>query len=69
MDKNAASIEAIIVNRWGNTMVVIDDLAYQWDGKTPDGKEASEGVYFLKYKVIGLDGTEVTGHTFFHLVR
>jgi gliding motility-associated-like protein len=67
--KNAASIEAIIVNRWGNTMVVIDDLAYQWDGKTPDGKEASEGVYFLKYNVIGLDGTEVTGHTFFHLVR
>jgi methionine-rich copper-binding protein CopC len=50
-------------------MVVIDDLAYQWDGKTPDGKEASEGVYFLKYNVIGLDGTEVTGHTFFHLVR
>jgi gliding motility-associated-like protein len=67
--KNAASIEAVIVNRWGNTMVVIDDLTYQWDGKTPDGKEATAGVYFLKYKVKGLDGTEVSGHTFFHLIR
>jgi gliding motility-associated-like protein len=67
--KNAKSIEAVIVNRWGNTMVVIDDLAYQWDGKTPNGNDASSGVYFLKYKVIGLDGTEVSGHTFFHLIR
>lgn len=67
--KNALSIEAVIVNRWGNTMVVIDDLSYQWDGNTPEGNEAIAGVYFLKYKVIGLDGTEVTGHTFFHLIR
>jgi gliding motility-associated-like protein len=67
--KNAASIEAVIVNRWGNTMVVIDDLNYQWDGKTSDGTDATAGVYFLKYKVVGLDGTEVSGHTFFHLIR
>jgi gliding motility-associated-like protein len=67
--KNAASIEAVIVNRWGNTIVIIDDLNYKWDGKTSNGNEASEGVYFLKYKVVGLDGTEVTGHTFFHLIR
>jgi gliding motility-associated-like protein len=67
--KNAASIEAVIVNRWGNTMVEIDDLLYQWDGNKPSGAEASEGVYFIKYKVIGLDGTEVSGHTFFHLIR
>jgi gliding motility-associated-like protein len=67
--KNAATIDAVIVNRWGNTMVVIDDLNYKWDGKTTGGAEASEGVYFLKYKVTGLDGTEVTGHTFFQLIR
>lgn len=67
--KNAASIEAVIVNRWGNTMVVIDDLNYKWDGKTENGSDASPGVYFLKYKVVGLDGTEVSGHTFFHLIR
>ncbi|MFY7669111.1 MAG: PKD domain-containing protein [Crocinitomicaceae bacterium] len=67
--KNAASIEAVIVNRWGNTMVIIDDLNYKWDGKTPSGNDASAGVYFLKYKVIGLDGKEISGHTFFHLIR
>jgi gliding motility-associated-like protein len=67
--KNAASIEAVIVNRWGNTMVEITDLNYKWDGKTPNGNDANEGVYFLKYKVIGLDSTEVSGHTFFHLIR
>jgi gliding motility-associated-like protein len=67
--KNAASINAVILNRWGNTMVVIDDLNYKWDGKTPDGKEAGDGVYFLKYEVKGIDGTEVSGHTFFHLIR
>jgi gliding motility-associated-like protein len=67
--KNAKSIEAVIVNRWGNTMVEIDDLAYQWDGKTPNGTDASPGVYFLKYKVVGLDNSEVKGHTFFHLIR
>jgi gliding motility-associated-like protein len=67
--KNAASIEAVIVNRWGNTMVEIDDLSYQWDGKTQSGADASSGIYFIKYKVTGLDGTEVSGHTFFHLVR
>jgi gliding motility-associated-like protein len=67
--KNAASIDAIILNRWGNTMVVIDDLAYKWDGKTSNGKDAADGVYFIKYTVKGLDGTEVSGHTFFHLIR
>ncbi len=67
--KNAASIEAVIVNRWGNTMVIIDDLNYKWDGKTPNGIEAGEGVYFLKYKVIGLDSSIIEGHTFFHLIR
>ena len=67
--KNAASIEAVIVNRWGNTMVVITDLLYQWDGKTPSGLDAEAGVYFLKYKVVGLDATVVEGQTFFHLIR
>ncbi len=67
--KNAASIDAVIVNRWGNVMVKIDNLTYQWDGRTQDGTEASAGVYFIKYTVIGLDGSETKGHTFFHLIR
>lgn len=67
--KNAVSIEAIIFNRWGNKMVEINDLNYQWDGKTSNGIDASSGIYFIKYKLTGTDGTEITGHTFFHLIR
>jgi gliding motility-associated-like protein len=67
--KNAASIDAVIVNRWGNMMVKIDNLTYQWDGKTLNGTDATAGVYFIKYTVIGLDGSEIKGHTYFHLIR
>jgi gliding motility-associated-like protein len=67
--KNATGIEAVIVDRWGVKMVEITDLNYKWDGKTPSGKEATDGVYFLTYKVTGIDNQEKTGHTFFHLIR
>ncbi len=67
--KNATSIEAVIVDRWGVKMVEITDLNYKWDGKTPSGKDATEGVYFLKYKVKGIDNQEKIGQTFFHLIR
>jgi gliding motility-associated-like protein len=67
--KNATSIEAVIVNRWGVKMVEITDLNYKWDGKTNSGSEASDGVYFVKYKVNGLNNQEKVGHTFFHLIR
>ncbi|MEN9302078.1 MAG: hypothetical protein RL264_507 [Bacteroidota bacterium] len=65
---NAASQQAIIVNRWGNKMVELNEPNKLWDG-TVNGKEAAEGVYFMKYKVVGLEGTEKEGHIFFHLER
>lgn len=61
-------IEYRIFNRWGNVMYQTDKLNTYWDGKT-DGKDASEGVYFIKYEATGLNGEKVSGHTFFHLVR
>ena len=67
--RNATAIEAVIVDRWGVKMVEIDDLSYKWDGKTPSGNEATDGVYFVKYKVTGLNNQEIQGHTFFHLIR
>lgn len=66
--QNAASQEAIIVDRWGILMVELNSPNATWDGKSK-GKEVLEGVYFLKYRIVGLDGTEQEGHTFFHLVR
>lgn len=67
--KNATAIDAVIVDRWGVKMVEITDLNYKWDGKTLTGKNASEGVYFIKYKISGVNNQESNGQTFFHLIR
>jgi gliding motility-associated-like protein len=66
---NAKSIEAFIIDRWGNKIFEITDLNSKWDGKNPAGEDAMEGVYFIKYKVIGFDNQLKDGHSFFHLKR
>ncbi len=65
---NAASQEAAIFNRWGNLMVELNEPNAVWDGKV-NGNDAAEGVYFLKYRIVGLNGMEQEGQTFLHLVR
>lgn len=67
--KNATGIEATIINRWGNVIKKINDVAYKWDGKTDNGDPVSDGIYFIKYTVYGHNNQEITGHTFFHLIR
>jgi gliding motility-associated-like protein len=67
--KNMVSIRLIIVNRWGNLMTTIESLNEGWDGTTPNGSEAKEGVYFYKYSAIGLDGSEWIGHGYLTLIR
>ena len=71
--KNVVSIELTIFNRWGSVMYFgsSSDLTVSepsWDGKV-NGKDASEGVYTYTYKAIGVSGSEVKGHGFFHLIR
>lgn len=73
--KNARTIEVVIVNRWGNTMFEASSkdasvMNPAWDG-TVNGNNADEGVYFIKYKITGLnlDEAPIEGHTFFHLMR
>ncbi|MDG1841676.1 MAG: gliding motility-associated C-terminal domain-containing protein [Crocinitomicaceae bacterium] len=66
--KNAVSINAIIVNRWGNKMAELKNLTDVWDGQI-NGAPAEEGVYFISYTVEGLNGEQISGHTFFHLIR
>jgi methionine-rich copper-binding protein CopC len=50
-------------------MIELNSPNQLWNGKIPNGKEATEGVYFLKYRVVGVNGEEKIGHTFFHLIR
>jgi gliding motility-associated-like protein len=66
---NALTQEAVIVNRWGEVMAVLNQLNQLWDGTTANGNEALEGVYFMKYRLTGLGSDEQQGHVFFHLKR
>jgi gliding motility-associated-like protein len=63
-----AQFEAVILNRWGNVMAKLDQLNQGWNGEV-DGDEATEGVYFVKYTATDFSGVQITGHTFFHLIR
>ena len=38
-----------IVNRWGNP-VFYSDLPFSWDGKTADGSECPDGVYYYTFE-------------------
>jgi gliding motility-associated-like protein len=64
-----STLNVKIFNRWGNLMHEITDPAGAWDGTTPDGKEASDGVYFFTYFAVGLNQTELSGHGNVTLVR
>jgi gliding motility-associated-like protein len=67
--QNAVGQEVLIVNRWGQVMAELNALNQGWDGLLADGKAAEEGVYFMKYRIWGLNDEEKLGHVFFHLIR
>ena len=67
--ENIATIELIILNRWGNIMARIESLDGGWDGRSSNGNDAEEGVYFYKYTATGINGSELSGHGFLTLVR
>ena len=68
---NTAELELIITNRWGNVMYESLSANPGWDGLSPSGSPAAEGVYFYRYRAYGVQGSgdPVEGHGFFHLVR
>ena len=67
--ENGAAFEAIIINRWGEEMISLTELNEKWNGKTKSGDSATDGVYFILYKITGNDGEVVEGQTFFHLTN
>lgn len=46
------SLECIIINRWGETVVTFDTPNFKWDGKDSAGNEVTEGVYFYKITAV-----------------
>lgn len=66
---NALSVSLTILNRWGNVMYDSEGINPAWNGKTPAGIDAPDGVYFYKYTVTGYLDATLEGHGFIHLVR
>jgi len=64
----AEGLEIQIFNRWGNAIKEISGLNDSWDGMV-ENKEASDGVYFFKYVVTGINGEVLTGHGNVTLIR
>lgn len=62
------SVKVVIVNRWGDKMCNYDNVNGYWDGVV-NGDLASDGVYFFKYEIEGLNGKILTGHGDIQLIR
>ena len=72
---NLISLELTILNRWGNVVYqkTSSDLNTDepaWNGKIQNnGNLAEDGIYFYRYKGVGITGKEVEGHGFLHLFK
>ena len=63
-----STFNAVILNRWGEPVKELTELSPSWNGKFQE-KDCTEGVYFIIYKVIGINQTTKEGHGFLHLIR
>ncbi len=63
------SWDIVIVNRWGNVMKEAQNQTGTtfWDGTTPNGNAASDGVYFYRFAAVLLDGSKVKKEGFLEL--
>jgi gliding motility-associated-like protein len=66
---NALNIDLTIINRWGNVVFEGSGINPAWNGKTDNGNEATDGVYFYKYVLQGYQDAILEGHGYLHLQR
>jgi len=50
------SLNCAIYNRWGQLLFTISEPNQVWDGRTPNGENAPDGVYMFILQAQGLDG-------------
>jgi gliding motility-associated-like protein len=64
-------MECQILNRWGNKIFEFDNLDAGWNGKTSDGFQVEEGVYFYKvtFYYFGDDKEEGVFHGHITVIR
>ena len=58
----------VITNRWGNTILIMNDLSSKWDGSV-DSKIAEDGVYFYKITYNYYNEAEKIESGFITLIR
>ena len=62
------SIQLFILNRWGEIVYETTELNSKWNGDINE-KQASDGVYFYKYELVGINSDILTGHGNITLIR
>jgi gliding motility-associated-like protein len=63
-----ATFECVIVNRWGVTVHIMDDIADEWDGTDMNGSPCNDGIYYYNYSGVSTDNTAFSGQGFTHIV-
>jgi gliding motility-associated-like protein len=66
---NVSRLELEIFNRWGNPIQTLTEQQPYWDGTTTGGKSVTDGVYFYRYKLMGVNGNSLEGHGFVTVLR
>ncbi|HEU4718320.1 MAG TPA: gliding motility-associated C-terminal domain-containing protein, partial [Bacteroidia bacterium] len=64
-----ASLHCEIYDRWGALIYEWNDPAGYWDGKTNNGKEAVDGVYYYVLYMADYTGKNYNETGFVHLIR
>jgi gliding motility-associated-like protein len=63
------SLHCVIYDRWGVWIYEWDSPTGYWDGRTKNGKEAVDGVYYWTVDMMDYSGKEYGDHGFVHLIR
>ena len=60
--------ECTIVNRWGVTVHIMNDITDTWDGTDMNGSPLPDGIYYYTYTGTATDGTPFSGQGFTYIV-
>ena len=63
-----ATFECVIVNRWGVTVHIMNDITDEWDGTDMNGSQLPDGIYYYTYTGVSTDNTAFSGQGFTHIV-
>lgn len=67
--KNLTTLNCKIYNRWGLLIRELTNVGDAWNGKTTDGLECADGVYYCIIIAMGEDGKEYYQKGFIQLIK